>query len=301
MRRLFWVLPIFLLTLRGSGQSPDSKNSMAGLPEFHRIYAISQTIYLKDEQLRGALARDCRHAVSLVAVPEEADLLVEVHRPFLTFDWTYKLVQRPDSNVLATGKVAALDGAAAAPRLAASICAALFPRPGTLAGKNLHWRAKYFSGSLPLPSNTSVQLAIAGDALHVRPHGPAQLAISAPLSSVWVFTFGLQNQPPRSASEQWWSFWSSPQASRAPLGEKFGYAISGDEAVFLTTAMSPFVVGVGEFLKIFEVDVRVLKLRWEEGGVIQEGEFQMSAKDAAALLQHLSSAHRAVAATEVTQ
>ena len=50
-----------------------------------------------------------------------ADILVEIDRPLFTFTFTYEIIDRASGIVLATGKVTAVDGNAAAPKLAARV------------------------------------------------------------------------------------------------------------------------------------------------------------------------------------
>ena len=50
-----------------------------------------------------------------------ADILVEIDRPLFTYTFTYSVTHRATGIVLATGKVTAFDGNAAAPKLAAKI------------------------------------------------------------------------------------------------------------------------------------------------------------------------------------
>ena len=50
-----------------------------------------------------------------------ADVYIDVTRPFLTYDWVYKMISTRTGTVLGTGKVVAIDGSAAAQRLAIEI------------------------------------------------------------------------------------------------------------------------------------------------------------------------------------
>ena len=50
-----------------------------------------------------------------------ADICIDVRRPFLTYDWEYKMIHTRSGTVLGTGKVLAIDGPAAAQRLAIEI------------------------------------------------------------------------------------------------------------------------------------------------------------------------------------
>jgi hypothetical protein len=50
-----------------------------------------------------------------------ADIEIEIDRPLFTFTFTYKITNRADGILLATGKVTAFDGNSAAPMLAERI------------------------------------------------------------------------------------------------------------------------------------------------------------------------------------
>jgi hypothetical protein len=88
------------------------------------IFVESHTIYLKGNLLQDALytrpeMRDW--GIRIVDDRNQADLYIDVTRPFLTFDWVYKIIDNRTGTVLATDKVVAWDGPTAAPQLAAKI------------------------------------------------------------------------------------------------------------------------------------------------------------------------------------
>lgn len=59
--------------------------------------------------------------IRIVDERNTADVYIDITRPFLTYDWVYKMINTRTGTVLATGKVLALDGPAAAQRLALEI------------------------------------------------------------------------------------------------------------------------------------------------------------------------------------
>ncbi len=96
----------------------------AAFRDFKTIFVESHTIYLKGNHLQDALYTrpELREwGVRLVDDRQKADLYIDVTRPFLTFDWVYKIIQNRSGAVLATGKVVAWDGPIAAPQLASEI------------------------------------------------------------------------------------------------------------------------------------------------------------------------------------
>jgi trypsin-like peptidase len=88
------------------------------------IFLESHTIYLKGNQLQDALYTrpELREwGIRIVDDRQEADIYIDVTRPFLSFDWVYKMIDNRTGAVLATGKVVAWDGPIAAPQLASEM------------------------------------------------------------------------------------------------------------------------------------------------------------------------------------
>lgn len=88
------------------------------------IFVESHTIYLKGNQLQDALYTrpELREwGIRVIDDRQAADVYIDVTRPFLTFDWVYKMMDNRTGSVLATGKVVAWDGPIAAPQLASEI------------------------------------------------------------------------------------------------------------------------------------------------------------------------------------
>ena len=105
----------------GRSGPPDSSNA---LRTCRTIFVESHTIYLKGNLLQDALytrpeMRDWD--IRIVDDRNQADLYIDVTRPFLTFDWVYQIIDNRTGTVLATDKVVAWDGPIAAPQLAAKI------------------------------------------------------------------------------------------------------------------------------------------------------------------------------------
>ncbi len=102
------------------------------------IFVESHTIYMKGNLLQDALYTrpEIREwGIRVVDDRQAADVYIDVTRPFLTFDWVYKMIDNRTGAVLATGKVVAWDGPIAAPQLAAEILKHLrAARPTAAAG-----------------------------------------------------------------------------------------------------------------------------------------------------------------------
>src|SRR6266571_5920970 len=105
--------------VRESGSDP------AGILRSARsIFVESHTIWMKGNLLQDALytrPEMKEWGVRIVDDRNGADIYIDVKRPFLTYDWIFKMINPKTGMVLGTGKVTAIDGPAAAQRLAIDI------------------------------------------------------------------------------------------------------------------------------------------------------------------------------------
>jgi len=91
------------------------------------LYLRSNTDYFETVQLQNALRKHAEIESWQVAMVDGwekrdvADTEIEIDRPLFTFIFTYKITDRKTGILLATGKVNAFDGNAAAPMLAERI------------------------------------------------------------------------------------------------------------------------------------------------------------------------------------
>ena len=91
------------------------------------LYIYSNTDYFETVQLQNALRKRAEvDAWQLAMVDgwdkrDVADIQIEIDRPLFTWTFTYKITNRSNGILLATGKVNAFDGNAAAPMLAERI------------------------------------------------------------------------------------------------------------------------------------------------------------------------------------
>jgi len=91
------------------------------------LFIRSNTDYFEAVQLQNALRKMGEvdaWQIALVDAWEKrdvADTEIEIDRPLFTFTFTYKITNRRNGIILATGKVTAFDGNAAAPMLASRI------------------------------------------------------------------------------------------------------------------------------------------------------------------------------------
>lgn len=91
------------------------------------LFIRSNTDYFEAVQLQNALRKLSEVEAWQIAIVDGwekrdvADTEIEIDRPLFTFTFTYKITNRRNGIILATGKVTAFDGNAAAPMLASRI------------------------------------------------------------------------------------------------------------------------------------------------------------------------------------
>jgi hypothetical protein len=103
------------------------KSPRALLARARTVYVSSDTSYFEEVQLQNELRKRAEFEAWQTVIVDGynghtvADILIEIDRPLFTFTFTYEILDRATGIVLATGKVKAVDGNAAAPKLAARI------------------------------------------------------------------------------------------------------------------------------------------------------------------------------------
>ena len=91
------------------------------------VYVASDTSFFEAVQLQNALTKRQEFDAWQMAIVDGwdkrnvADVIIDIDRPLFTYTFTYKITNRSNGVVLATGKVTAFDGNAAAPKLAQRI------------------------------------------------------------------------------------------------------------------------------------------------------------------------------------
>jgi len=91
------------------------------------LYIDSDTSFFEAVQLQNALRKHQEIDTWQIAMVDGwdkrniADVLIDIDRPLFTYTFTYKITHRSTGIVLATGKITAFDGNAAAPKLAERI------------------------------------------------------------------------------------------------------------------------------------------------------------------------------------
>ena len=91
------------------------------------MFIDSGTSFFEEEQLQNALRKVAEFDAWQMAIVDGwdkrsvADILIHIDRPLFTYTFTYKVTDQRTGIILATGKVTAFDGNAAAPKLAERI------------------------------------------------------------------------------------------------------------------------------------------------------------------------------------
>jgi hypothetical protein len=103
------------------------KSPRALLGSAQTIFVDSSTSYFEPVQLQNALRKRSEFEVWEMAIIDDwqkrkvADIVIDIDRPLFTFTFTYKITDRENGVLLASGKITAFDGNAAAPLLTARI------------------------------------------------------------------------------------------------------------------------------------------------------------------------------------
>ena len=93
----------------------------------HLVFVDSDTSFFEPVQLQNALRKRDEFDTWQMAIIDGwdkrnvADVIISIDRPLFTYTFTYKITNRSNGIVLATGKVTAFDGNGAAPKLAQRI------------------------------------------------------------------------------------------------------------------------------------------------------------------------------------
>lgn len=110
--------------LRGSVQAVVKADPAEILRSARTVVIQSRTMYFTPALLARVLLNQPAFnslQLKLVQDPRVADLIIKIDRPLFTYDFTYIVTSPSTSIVLASGKVIAFDGAAAAPKIAKNV------------------------------------------------------------------------------------------------------------------------------------------------------------------------------------
>jgi hypothetical protein len=104
------------------GGAPPAKPEPAELLRAARsIYILSDTVFLQSQLLADELLKQPDFqslGLKIVTEPKDADLVVKVTLPFLSWTWTYVVTHQASDTRLANGKVRDIVASGASPKLA---------------------------------------------------------------------------------------------------------------------------------------------------------------------------------------
>jgi basic membrane lipoprotein Med (substrate-binding protein (PBP1-ABC) superfamily) len=106
------------------------------------FFIDSDTSFFDSVQMQNALRKRAEANTWNLAIVDGwdkrsvADVLISIDRPLFTYTFTYKVTHRATGILLATGKVTAIDGNAAAPKLAEKIVEEIRTARGEVKPKN---------------------------------------------------------------------------------------------------------------------------------------------------------------------
>jgi mono/diheme cytochrome c family protein len=103
----------------GGGSAQNETSDL--LRSARTVFFRSESVYLRPELVENALrGRAEFQSLDIVIVKDRnaADLVIDLNRPLFTFDYTWSVMHRQTSALVASGKVTAFNGAGAAPKIA---------------------------------------------------------------------------------------------------------------------------------------------------------------------------------------
>lgn len=273
-----------------SAQVPVPKNTNPEdiLSGFKSYYIKSDTVYLHRETLVNELQRRREFSAWELTATEDtkaADVVITITLPFLTWEWSYRMVDQATGTVLGTGKVSAAVEKTAAPQLAAIIVKRIRearPLPAsfqetvetqqTLANsspeKGKSWKVRYISGPAPgIAKDTPVTLTVNGECMTVR--DSKTLAFSAPVRYLSAVD---SRTEVRKATKGWEDFWDSQAAC--------------DSCAVIIFLVPIWLAGEGILAPIKTTD-HFVNMYWVEDGATKSAEFRASAGDTKSLLAEL--------------
>ncbi|HEV8525762.1 MAG TPA: hypothetical protein VGQ71_14805, partial [Terriglobales bacterium] len=262
------------------GRTADNRSPEEALRTFHNLYVESHTIYMKTDVMLAALRAQpaiSQWGINLVAEPQRADVTLTIHRPFMSFDWQYRMRHPASGRELGSGTIVAWDGPTAAPLLAGTIVSrigstrqaapipggpAVLPAAATAAVRQ--WRVRLQSGA-GLRSGMPLTVSMLPDRIVAADDQRAVFSIPAP--DVVAVTHHTAVKGPASA---WWNFWS-------------GAAEDPGEALIAL----PVVLAVGALLELGRTNEHYITIDWREAGRLRELQLQVNSADHQPLLGEL--------------
>jgi len=192
---------------------PKNNNTPNLLQQFRSLSIHCRTVWMPAQEMEKALQRrgELKYwGVSVVPKGQHADLIIEIDRPLMTYEWTFQMARSETKADLGSGKVTAIDGPSAASLLADEIVrliTAVRPvkvAPGETfaAPPGRQWKAVYVGGSENVPKDSRVDVSVTQESVLVAPRGASTVSISTRDVVAMGFISSVKN--PR---EPWDKFW----------------------------------------------------------------------------------------------
>ena len=215
-----------------------------------------------------------------------ADLTIEINRPLFTWDWSYSIRDQSTNKSLASGKVTAISGAAAAPILAKAIVGTiansrglppLMQRQFDQALREIRfrsWDIRHVSGQRQLESGKRIKLALGQNTIFAREGD--DILFSVPVNDLLQFSYSSNL---RDRSVKWFQAWD--KAGNA----LFGNMGVGDDpggimgAMIVGGSWLAVEYGVGSILKGSTTTDHFLILHWRDVSGVTTTTFQGSKQD----------------------
>lgn len=263
--------------------------------ESARTFSIhSATVWFEERNLEQALQQRPEFSgwgyVLITAQPlgEKvlSDLTIEINRPLFTWDWTYSIQDRGTGQSLASGKVTAISGAAAAPMLAKVIVGTIANSRGLPAPmqrqfdqalgetKVRSWEVRHISGQSHLETGKKIKLAVGQNTIFARDGD--NILFSVPVEDLLQFSYSSNL---RDRSVKWFQAWEKAGNSL------FGNLGVGDDpggimgAAIVAGSWLAVEYGVGSLLKGSTTTDYFLILHWRELAGLTRATFQGSEQD----------------------
>ena len=268
---------------------------LARMFEAARTFSIhSATVWFEEKNLEQALQQRPEFSgwgYALISTQplgekELTDLTIEINRPLFTWDWTYSIQDRNTGHSLASGKITAISGAAAAPILAKAIVGTIANSRGLPAPmqrqfdqalretKVRTWDFRHVSGQRQLESGKKIKLALGQNTIFAREGD--DILFSVPVNDLLQFSFSSNL---RDRSVKWFQAWD--KAGNA----LFGNVGVGDDpggimgAMIVGGSWLAVEYGVGSMLKGSTTTDHFLILHWRDVAGVTTATFQGSKQD----------------------
>lgn len=273
----------------------DAKDPVYVIANARSLVVRSSTVYLESKHLAAALRQRPEFAAWGVAIASTenadpsnvpADLYLEVSRPFLSFDWRFRLLVANTETVVGSGRVVAWDGPRAAVLITAQIVERFKAvRDGSVRGsvaaerKQRRWPAKYVSGSASLKAGSRLDILL--DEKTLTAMAQNEKAFSIPLHSVLAINHSSRERNP---SQGWNNFWTGVASS----GCREKCVMESPGGGLGMVAVLGAAMLLDEVLKSAKTVHHSVNVAWLEQGTAREVVFQVGEKHYESLLAELS-------------